>query len=50
MQAEATRDGNRSELNANARSAYEEFIDLWKYADPNVPLMAEARAEYIKLQ
>jgi Flp pilus assembly protein TadD len=49
MQAEAARDDNRSKLHANARSAYESFLDLWKQADPNIPLLTQARAEYAKL-
>jgi eukaryotic-like serine/threonine-protein kinase len=35
---------------ANARSAYQEFLTLWKDADPNIPILKEAKAEYAKLQ
>ena len=33
-----------------ARKAYGDFLDLWKDADPDIPILKEARAEYAKLQ
>jgi hypothetical protein len=30
--------------------AYQDFFALWKEADPNVPVLQQARAEYAKLQ
>jgi eukaryotic-like serine/threonine-protein kinase len=33
-----------------ALAAYKEFLDLWKDADPDVPLLKQAKAEYAKLQ
>jgi eukaryotic-like serine/threonine-protein kinase len=33
-----------------ARAAYEGFFTLWKDADPDVPVLREAKAEYAKLQ
>ena len=33
-----------------ARAAYEDFFALWKNADPDVPILAQAKAEYAKLQ
>ena len=33
-----------------ARVAYQEFLLLWKDADPDVPVLAQARAEYAKLK
>jgi hypothetical protein len=35
---------------AKARAAYEDFLTLWKDADPNVPILKEVKAEYVKLQ
>ncbi len=35
---------------ANARTAYQDFLTLWKDADPNVPVLKEAKAEYEKLK
>jgi hypothetical protein len=33
-----------------ARTAYQDFLVLWKDADPNIPLLKEAKTEYAKLQ
>jgi Tfp pilus assembly protein PilF len=35
---------------AKARTAYKDFLALWKEADPDVPILIQARAEYAKLQ
>ena len=35
---------------AKARAAYQDFFAIWKDADPDVPTLKEARAEYAKLQ
>jgi serine/threonine protein kinase/Tfp pilus assembly protein PilF len=35
---------------AKARAAYEDFLTLWKDADPDVPILKEAKAEYAKLK
>ncbi len=36
--------------NGNARKAYQDFFELWKNADPTVPVLVEARQEYDKLK
>ncbi len=33
-----------------ARAAYQDFLALWKDADPDIPILKEAKAEYAKLQ
>jgi DNA-binding winged helix-turn-helix (wHTH) protein/tetratricopeptide (TPR) repeat protein len=33
-----------------ARAAYQDFLTLWKDADPDVPIYQRAKAEYAKLQ
>jgi serine/threonine protein kinase/Flp pilus assembly protein TadD len=38
--------GNR----AKARIAYQDFLALWKDADPDIPILKQAKAEYAKLQ
>ena len=35
---------------ATARSAYQDFLTLWKEADPDIPILKQAKAEYVKLQ
>jgi len=34
---------------AKARTAYQDFFTLWKDADPDIPILKEAKAEYAKL-
>jgi tetratricopeptide (TPR) repeat protein len=33
-----------------ARTAYQDFLTLWKDADPDIPILKEAKAEYAKLK
>jgi hypothetical protein len=33
-----------------AKTAYEDFLTLWKDADPGIPILTQAKAEYAKLQ
>ena len=33
-----------------ARAAYQDFFATWKGADPELPLLSAAKAEYAKLQ
>jgi len=35
---------------AKAHAAYQEFLALWKDADPDIPILIAAKAEYAKLQ
>jgi hypothetical protein len=35
---------------ANAKAAYQDFFTLWKDADHDIPILKQAKAEYIKLQ
>ena len=35
---------------AKAKSAYQNFLMLWKDADPDIPILKQAKAEYAKLQ
>jgi len=35
---------------AKAKSAYQDFLTLWKDADPDIPILRQAKAEYAKLQ
>jgi eukaryotic-like serine/threonine-protein kinase len=32
-----------------ARAAYQDLFNLWKDADPDIPILKEAKAEYAKL-
>ena len=35
---------------AKARTAYQDFLTLWKDADSDIPILKQAKAEYAKLQ
>jgi eukaryotic-like serine/threonine-protein kinase len=35
---------------AKARTSYQDFFALWKDADPDLPILKQAKAEYAKLQ
>jgi serine/threonine protein kinase/tetratricopeptide (TPR) repeat protein len=35
---------------AKAKAAYQDFLTLWKDADPDIPILKEAKAEFVKLQ
>jgi len=35
---------------AKARAAYQDFLALWKDADPDIPILNQAKAEYAKLR
>ena len=35
---------------AKSRTAYQDFLALWKDADPDIPILQQAKAEYAKLQ
>jgi eukaryotic-like serine/threonine-protein kinase len=50
--AEATKAAEAADSDAaraRARSAYNDFFTLWKDADPNIPILKQAKAEYGKL-
>jgi eukaryotic-like serine/threonine-protein kinase len=32
------------------RVAYQDFFALWKDADPDIPILKQAKAEYAKLE
>jgi eukaryotic-like serine/threonine-protein kinase len=35
---------------AKAKAAYQDFFALWKEADPDIPILKQAKAEYAKLE
>jgi eukaryotic-like serine/threonine-protein kinase len=39
----------RSDI-TKSKAAYQDFLTLWKDADPDVPILKQAKAEYAKLQ
>jgi tetratricopeptide (TPR) repeat protein len=49
-QAEQSTATDRDAARARALSAYKDFLALWKDADPNIPILKQAKAEYAKLR
>jgi serine/threonine protein kinase len=35
---------------AKARAAYQDFFNIWKDADPDIPILKQAKTEYAKMQ
>jgi eukaryotic-like serine/threonine-protein kinase len=35
---------------AKAKGVYQDFLALWKDADPDIPILKQAKAEHAKLQ
>jgi hypothetical protein len=35
---------------AKARAAYQDFLTIWKEADPDIPILIAPKAEYAKLK
>jgi eukaryotic-like serine/threonine-protein kinase len=35
---------------AKTKTAYQDFLTHWKDADPDIPILKQAKAEYAKLQ
>jgi eukaryotic-like serine/threonine-protein kinase len=33
-----------------SKTAYQDFLTLWRDADPDIPILKEAKAEYGKLR
>jgi len=33
-----------------ARTGYQDFLTLWNEADPDIPILSQAKAEYVELQ
>ena len=36
--------------NAKAKKAFQDFFELWKNADPDIPVLKQAKADYAKLK
>jgi len=50
VQGEQSSPADRDAARVRALAAYKDFLTLWKDADPDVPILKEAKAEYAKLQ
>ena len=50
LQAKTSHGAEADAARVRALSAYKDFLQLWKDADPNIALLKEAKTEYAKLQ
>src|SRR5208283_2772684 len=50
LQAKTSQGADADAARTRALAAYKDFLTLWKNADPDIPILKEARAEYAKLQ
>jgi DNA-binding winged helix-turn-helix (wHTH) protein/tetratricopeptide (TPR) repeat protein len=49
-QARSSRGPDADAAHVRALAAYKDFLTLWKDADPGIPILKEAKAEYAKLE
>jgi eukaryotic-like serine/threonine-protein kinase len=50
LRARNSRGAEADAARVRALAAYKDFLTLWKDADPDIPILKEAKAEYAKLQ
>jgi tetratricopeptide (TPR) repeat protein len=50
LQARTSQRGDADAARIRALGAYKDFLTLWKDADPDIPVLKEAKSEYAKLQ
>jgi hypothetical protein len=50
LQAKNSQGADADAARVRALAAYKDFFALWKDADPDMPILKEAKAEYAKLQ
>jgi eukaryotic-like serine/threonine-protein kinase len=50
LQARTSQGADADSARAGALAAYKDFLALWKDADPDIPILKEAKAEYARLQ
>jgi eukaryotic-like serine/threonine-protein kinase len=50
LQAKTSQGADADLARSRALAAYKDFLTLWKEADPDIPILKEAKAEYAKLQ
>ena len=50
LEARTSQGADADAARVRALAAYKDFLTLWKDADPDIPLLKQAKAEYAKLQ
>jgi hypothetical protein len=49
LESRTTQGADADAARVRALAAYKDFLTLWKDADPDIPVLKEAKAEYAKL-
>ena len=50
LQARTSQGADADAARVRALAAYKDFLTLWKDADPEIPILRQAKEEYSKLQ
>jgi hypothetical protein len=50
LQSRTSQGADADAARVRALAAYKDFLTLWKNADPDTPILKQAKAEYTKLQ
>ncbi|MGC2329844.1 MAG: winged helix-turn-helix domain-containing protein [Candidatus Acidiferrales bacterium] len=50
LEARSAQGTDADAARAKARAAYQDFLKLWKDADPDIPILKQAKAEYAELK
>jgi serine/threonine protein kinase len=50
LEARTSQGTDADAARVRARAAYKDFLTLWKDADPDIPVLKEAKAEYARIQ
>jgi hypothetical protein len=50
LQSRTSKGADADAARVRALAAYKDFLTLWKDADPGIPILKQAKAEYAKLQ
>jgi serine/threonine protein kinase/tetratricopeptide (TPR) repeat protein len=50
LQSRTSKGADADAARVRALAAYKDFLSLWKDADPDIPILKEAKAEYAKLE
>ncbi len=50
LQSRTSQGADADLARVRALAAYKDFLTLWRDADPDIPILKQAKAEYVKLQ
>ena len=50
LQSRTSQGADADAARVRALAAYKDFLTLWKSADPDIPILKQAKAEYTNVQ